>query len=368
MPESENEYKQVTFKAEARLGKRERTPEGYLKAEAALTRVGVQDIYGSELGLEGDAANSSFGILLDRDVIFSDSTIESARKKPVTFGHPDQPVTSENYSAYAVGHVGDDVREIEGGRLGASLILTDPVAIAAVERGVEEVSIASHVLVKPDEGAREGRQYQFRGASPLQINHAAIVDKGRAGRTVRILSEEKPMTDEELRKLVGEAVAAAMAEDDSEDDEDRPGVDAEAVANAVAEKLGPALERQEDEEERDDEQESDDAGEGDDEAVRERVSLIQSAAPLLPKDAKPHTMSRRELMLAALGDSVKDADEHSDEYLKGRFEAQITSRQKADSERKRITANLNSEAGSGKDAGTPMNFIDMRRYYRKEGK
>ena len=97
-----------------------------MRADAAIARSGVYTYRGVELGLSDPDA--TYGVLLDRDSVFAEATRDSARLKPITFGHPTGDVTVDNYDAVAVGHLGDDVRDLGGDRLGASIVITSPHA------------------------------------------------------------------------------------------------------------------------------------------------------------------------------------------------------------------------------------------------
>ena len=369
--------RRIQLRADSRLDTRQRTPEGYLRADTALVRVGVMEYSGRELGLSGAEADLDHGVLFDRDVVFNDRTLASARMKPVTFGHPPEGVNINNHAALAVGHLGDDIREIEGGRLAASMILTSPTAIAAVENGIEETSIGFTTELRESTGQHDGNAYSFRMAGPLEINHMAIVDRGRAGPTVRIFNEGKlGMTDEELKKLISKAIAEALATQ-STSSEQPPGeknkdssqpneLDVDALAGAIAAKLAstvPQTKQSSDQDttEKADEQSSD-STEADRPDVAElaaaRAELIVLATPVLPKDANPRSMTDREIIVAALGNSVTDADSRSDEYLRGLFDSMAASRSRATDERQRMSNAADS--GSGPLIAAPTNFLEMR--------
>ncbi|TBV89197.1 DUF2213 domain-containing protein [Lysinibacillus sp. OL1_EC] len=63
--------------------------------------------------------------------MFSDRTIRSARSKPVTDGHPNEPVTIDNYQAYAKGMSHTDSR-VEDFKLYISLTVTDRTLIKRI--------------------------------------------------------------------------------------------------------------------------------------------------------------------------------------------------------------------------------------------
>ncbi len=362
--------KRIQLKAASRLDTRRRTREGYLRADTALVRAGVMEYSGAELGLNGADADKSFGVLFGRNELFSEDTVASVRMKPVTFGHPPEAVTVDNHASLAVGHIGDDVREIDGERLGASMLLTSATAIAAVERGVEETSIGFAVELSPSKGTQDGKSYDFQLSGPIEVNHVAIVDRGRAGPAVRIFNQERQMTDEELKKLVNEAITAALPAQEKKDETQKPPkIDAAALADSIVSKLANAIaEAKEEAGKADDEdctEDPDTEGQDVQTLAAARAELIVNASPLLPKDSDPHGMSDREIIVTALGDTVKDADKKSDDYLRGQLDLLVASRGRAADERQRVS----DESASGK--GTPVmtapsNFLEMRARFRED--
>ena len=60
---------------------REKTPEGYLKAVAAITCVGVQDYNARDLG---ELEDRVVGVFRPADVVFHPETMKSAKMKPAT--------------------------------------------------------------------------------------------------------------------------------------------------------------------------------------------------------------------------------------------------------------------------------------------
>ena len=341
----------------ARLDTRRRTREGYLRADAALVRASIHPFTGSELSdlPEVDPAKQ-YGVLIDDNVVFAPETIDSARMKPVTLGHPTDDVTVDNYANLAVGHIGDDVRKLDDDRLGASIVLTSPTAIAAVERGMEETSVGFYGDIQPVQGEQD---YQYRISGPLEVNHLAIVDQGRGGPTVRIFNEERnSMTDEQLKALINEAVAEAMPTGDGDEEtknDESPGIDVGALTTTIAAKLA---ELNSDADDKDDETAKDEAIR---EAAAARARLIVNAAPLLPKDTDPHAMTEREIVVAALGDSI-EPEGKSDEYLRGQLDAMVASRGRATDERRRIAngGKQQSTESTFVEAAAPRNFLEMR--------
>ncbi len=76
------------------------TPEGYLKATAAITKVGVQMYPASQFGGEGD---EPVGLLRTRETVFHSETIESVKLKPIVLFH-EEDVNAENHSDSSTGN------------------------------------------------------------------------------------------------------------------------------------------------------------------------------------------------------------------------------------------------------------------------
>ena len=108
------------------------TPEGYLTVKVPITRPGVFPYQRQDGTVQMEAKLP--------DEIFSDRTIESARSKPVTDEHPNEPVTLDNYRTYAKGmsHTDAKVKDL---KLCVSLTITDKALIEKIYDGKREISI-----------------------------------------------------------------------------------------------------------------------------------------------------------------------------------------------------------------------------------
>lgn len=170
------------------------TRDGYLVGEAKVSRAGnVQQYMGYELGLTGDESHKLFGVYRDPDVVFDEKSMMSLAGRPVTRGHPDVPVTSENWKDLAKGQVGGVIRR-DGEHVVAPMAIMDADAAKEVSAGARSLSAGYTVEVVKDEGvAADGTPYQFRQAGALRFNHVAYLpdNNPRAGNT-RIGDDAKP--------------------------------------------------------------------------------------------------------------------------------------------------------------------------------
>lgn len=155
------------------------TPEGYLTVKVPITRPGVFPYQRQDGTVQMEAKLP--------DEIFSDRTIESARSKPVTDEHPNEPVTLDNYKTYAKGmsHTDAKVKDL---KLYVSLTITDKELIQKIYDGKNEISIGFLSDVVAEKGTYNSQPYDYVQRN-IEINHIAIVDQGRAGPEVAIRSD-----------------------------------------------------------------------------------------------------------------------------------------------------------------------------------
>ncbi len=157
----------------------ERTPEGFLRVDARLTRTGV---------FEYSDGERSWGEMRTEDEVFSPDAMKSFELSVVTDDHPPTFVSASNVRDVQVGHVGTDVRR-DGDHLVASRVITDENTIRAIEGGKRELSCGYTARVIQDSGvADDGTPFAARQTS-IRGNHVALVDRGRAGPSCRILLE-----------------------------------------------------------------------------------------------------------------------------------------------------------------------------------
>lgn len=160
------------------------TSDGYLIAEVRCARAGnVQTYLGSEVGLSDRA---TVGVYRPESAVFDKASLATFAGKPVTMGHPAEPVTAENWRQHAVGDVGGEIVR-DGDFVRVPMKLMDAAAIKAVQDGTREISMGYSTEIEIGDGvAPDGTPYQAKQIGPIRINHLAIVPKGRAGSECRI--------------------------------------------------------------------------------------------------------------------------------------------------------------------------------------
>lgn len=152
--------------------------------------------------------------------LLSDSTVESANNKPITDGHPSQLVTADNSKDLMKGFTAENAH-VDGDMVKVDMTITDADLIKEIGDGKEELSIGFKTEVVPVQGEYQGVHYDSVQKN-IQINHVAVVDKGRAGHSVRITGDSAEMVITEKGEsmettkvmLDGANITVAMADAD----------------------------------------------------------------------------------------------------------------------------------------------------------
>lgn len=174
-------------------GKVVRTDEGYLRADAAVTRVGVFNYRNSDGSVRKE--------LRHPDDVFRSDSLDTLKMKPVTKNHPAQIfVNAQNADAYSVGHTGEIVRP-SGKLVMSSLIITHKDGIDGVEKeDLKEISCGYKADLSPESGTFDGQHYDCRQIN-IRYNHVALVKRGRAGAEVRLNIDHADNNDVEYSIL-----------------------------------------------------------------------------------------------------------------------------------------------------------------------
>ncbi|WP_304401999.1 DUF2213 domain-containing protein [Lactobacillus intestinalis] len=164
---------------------------GYLHAKnVPIARIGVFPYKTADGQIAMEAK-------LPQDLL-NDSTVESANSKPITNDHPNESVTINNSILYAKGLTANNAH-VEGGKIKVDMTIMDADLIEAIQNGKQELSIGFHTDVVPTKGTFNGMAYDSV-QSNIQINHVAIVDRGRAGHSVRLTGDSAEMIQDNFDK------------------------------------------------------------------------------------------------------------------------------------------------------------------------
>ena len=327
---------------------RRRTPSGMMLADAILSRSGVLWYAPSEIGALGaglvDPKRGLIAVYRTRASLADPATLDSLIGAPITLGHPADGVTPATYQRDAVGTVIGEPRVVDEdgvSYLVAPIIIGSDKALANLESGSDELSIGYDHQLEANED--EAVSAELRSVGPILVNHVAIVDRGRAGRKVRVLDEGTvEMEPDELKAQVLAALADALpaaitAASKAGTGDVAPTVDTaavgEAVAAAVLAGLQPVLDAEAERQRVADEKAKADSEAafltqfdtlvkaGVDEAMaieKARLAILNDCLPYIGGTHADHDgKTGHELLVAAVGDKVKEAASQDDLYLRG---------------------------------------------------
>ena len=313
-----------------KLGKVSKTPEGYLKGHAIVTRTGVFKY----TNMDG---TSRYELRDPKDVLTNES-LETLKSLPITNDHPSDLVTSENASILTVGMTGETIK-IEDGFVGVSLNITHKDAIEAISSGKQELSAGYRVDLIPEVGEYNGESYTHRQTN-ISYNHIAIVEMGRAGRVARLNLDGAFMQCEEIKEI---KEVMTIKQDDNilseiEDlaktvVQETTGVDIpkvveevedveKAVEVAVTDSVEAFIDNRTTEDAELDKVKMDSLII---EKTKQRVALLTKAASVINVDSLIEK-SEREIMEAVISSKLNrnmDFANKSDDYVLGRFDSVI---------------------------------------------
>lgn len=326
------------------------TDEGFLKADAVVTRTGVFEYLNKDGSIRYELRHPD-------DVLKSDS-LETLKMIPVTNGHPSTLVNSENAKQLAVGQTGETIVS-DAPYIISSLKITDRDTISDVKSGRrKELSLGYLVDLVQEDGVYNGQPYTHKQTN-IRYNHLAVVEVARAGSAARInLDENDAVQSDSQFNNEAKFKERIMPEDQAKmSTVTLDGIEYKAEQQVVneykrtvanVEKMqakidSSAAELERLKAERDDlKQKLDEAGRVDVEAkvaegVKVRVALIEDAKAIMGnkfEDIKADGLSNediRKAVVKAKCDGV-NMDEKSKEYIEARFDMLAESAQNETSE------------------------------------
>ncbi|MHC4181228.1 MAG: DUF2213 domain-containing protein [Planctomycetota bacterium] len=315
-------------------GKVERTDEGFMIADAVVTRAGV-----FKYRMADGSVRSEFR---SPDQVFHHDSMKTAEMLPVTNDHPYSApggrVTAENAKELAIGYTGERVRQ-DGMSLRAPVKITTQEGIKAIEGGRRQLSLGYRCRVAREDGVWEGEKFTHKQMR-IRYNHLALVDAARAGKqaTLRLDGADavmvRPAKRKESRKM-GDMVTVKLDSGIPYECAAEVAVEVEKLRTDRSElqsKLDSASKATEELQGKHDALEAkvkelearDDAAEIA-KAVKARLALVQAATPRLPKDVveKLDGMSDDDIRKAVILAKAPKAelDEKTPEYIGAYFDA-----------------------------------------------
>jgi len=340
----------------------ERTPEGYLRCDATVARVGILEYPQPDGRVVREYRPP--------EEAMDPKSLATFGGKAVTLEHPPEMLTAENTRDYAVGFTGTEV-VYDKGFVRVVVILTDQESIDAVLRGdAVEVSAGYEVDVDPTPGVTPDGQSYDAVQRNVRCNHLAVTRRGRAGPDVRLHldkhsdSDRRTMAQLTLDNAVfevPEAVAAAVTTHlrarrrDQEEDKmgslmeqlgsrlerleacsEKMRQDQEGIQQQVAqilEALNQLLQRLEAMMAASEEPAVEDSKETEeklpqetlDSLVEERFRVVAAARQILGDSYDWRGKSTEDIRMDALRSAGIQTEGHSPDYLRARFDALVES-------------------------------------------
>lgn len=165
-----------------------KTADGYLVADAAVARTGIQKYLGREVGKPD---MEIVRVYRPAEQVFSKDAMKTYAHRPMTNDHPSVAVNAENWKDYAVGQTGGDVMR-DGEFVRVPLVLMDQKAISDWENGKVELSMGYSADIVFQKGVTDSGEEYDAIQTNLHMNHLALVDKARGGDKLRIGDQGKP--------------------------------------------------------------------------------------------------------------------------------------------------------------------------------
>lgn len=159
---------------------------GTMLATGAIARTGVLKYKAKELGdlFKDKDPEEIVTVAQLQDNLFSEEVLQKFEACPITLEHPADDVNTENMKDLSKGMLQGKPTPA-GDKLEAVLAIADKDAINAVDEGTSELSVCAYYnLVRTEDGEYDAIREITR------VNHVAIVDRGRAGRSCKIYDHD----------------------------------------------------------------------------------------------------------------------------------------------------------------------------------
>lgn len=176
---------------------------GQMIAPCSIARTGVMSYLAKECGemFKDRDPMSIVKIATLAEDLFCKDSMESYRAAPITIGHPEDDVSTENAKELVKGML-EGTPTKDGELLAGTLVMNDADAITVIQHESSQLSSGHTARLVLCDAAAVG--YDAKKTN-IRCNHIAIVQRGRAGSEVRI-ADEAPVVEEEafVEPVVGE--------------------------------------------------------------------------------------------------------------------------------------------------------------------
>jgi hypothetical protein len=335
------------------LRKPSRTKDGFFKADAILSRVGVFPYRTATGGVRRE--------LRLPEEVFKEDALTSFSLLPITSDHPSVPVTPANAKEYQRGSVGESVRQ-DGEFLIAPIMVTDADLIQSVTSGKQkEVSCGYHCDLEWTAGKWNGQEYDCIQRN-IRGNHVAMVARGRAGPEVSVrldssdaimvteTEEEKPMVKFRIDGIEYEVSEQAVQALDKQAQSNHAALKAaQSLADTAQATADKATARADAAEAKLKEVEKETSPASIQARVQARATLERQALAV-SKDLKLDGLDDAAVVKAVVAHAVPDLklDGLSNDYLRARFDIAVADAEKV--AQKKGALNAAALDGNHKDA------------------
>ena len=356
---------------------------GFLRVTGKAARTGVYEYLACELGLNDRNPMDVVRVYRPEEEVFNDSSLESYKNVDVTNDHPSEFVDAKTYKKTSVGHVISAERD--GDFVNVDIIVKDADSIKDIESGKTQLSPGySAVYVQENAAAPCGTSYEFKQTS-IDVNHLAIVSRGRGGNQVRLNDKQtiNPEKTKAMKKIVLDSGRSVELEDgatatliqDSFDrltqqvkDSSSEMETLKATSDAQAEKIAKL--------------EADLKVATDSDAIKAKLTELaqvkDSAVKIAGKEFTCDSVDAMEIKRAALSqvrDSI-DWAKKSDEYVSAAFDfadaemgkkdddedEEEDMKKSTDAQRRRLAQDAAQQPHKAVDQALRRKFIDANRY------
>lgn len=152
---------------------------GILRGRAILAKEGVYRY--------SDQSGAVWWEYVPKSTLSDPAWIDTLKLAPVTLNHPTEMVTSDNARYLAVGAIGDGVVML-GDRLASPIAVYAREAVDAAQTTHKEISLGYYADIEMRSGEWQGQKYD-RVQVNRRANHVALVEHGRHGHDVRLVTD-----------------------------------------------------------------------------------------------------------------------------------------------------------------------------------
>lgn len=211
---------------------------GFLIATARATRTGVFEY--------SDGKGGTIRELRSEEEVFHPDSLDSLKFAPITRHHPDVMVTTENVDKFMVGIIGENVHR-DGEFVAVPLVIKDKKEIKRIQDARAagqpiELSCGYDAKVVAISGEHHKDGHYDCTQTNIRYNHLSTVDRGRAGKEVKIIFDEmdkKPNKKEEVKmKIKKDSITVGKFHMDAISGEV---ADDSGVAERISDKLDEAV-------------------------------------------------------------------------------------------------------------------------------